>query len=533
MSEPIPYARLRLLYELGCEFVARHELEELVPMIVRRCRRVLEAEGAAVLLLDETGETFTFPYASQTHSEVAERLRDLRFPATEGIAGLALRERRSLQVDDVAHHPAHHTAVSRATGMPIRAMLTVPLFAARGPLGVLQVVNPRRGSFAEGDLAFLEALSGSVAVAIDNAWLYARLRESEASARAEVGVLRRELPRRTRFPEIVGASRAIREVLDLVESAAPVRLHVLVRGETGTGKELVAHALHRAGPRADRPFVPVNCTALPEGLLESDLFGPRRGAFTGAVEDRQGVFEAAAGGMVFLDEISELSATAQAKLLRVLEEGEIVRLGETRSRPVNVRVVAATNLDLDRAVAAGSFRQDLFYRVSGFSIVLPPVRERGDDVVLLAGHFLARAAEAQGRTVAGLAPDAVERLLAHDWPGNVREIRNELERAVAVMGPARERIHAADFSAAVKPSVKAPAVTLGADPASPDEADSNGDLREARARFEAELIARALRLDGGNVSAAARRLGLSRVMLHKKVRRYGLGQLGRGPGNDD
>ncbi len=503
MSEAIPYARLRLLYELGCEFVARHELEELVPTIVRRCRRVLEAEGAAVLLLDETGEMFTVPYVSQNDSEVAERLREVRFPAAEGIAGLALRERRSLQVDDVANHPAHHRAVSRATGMPVRAMLTVPLFAARGPLGVLQVVNPRRGSFAEGDLAFLEALSGSVAVAIDNAWLYARLRESEASARAEVGVLRRDLPRRTRFPEIVGASRAIREVLDLVESAAPVRLHVLVRGETGTGKELVAHALHRAGPRADRPFVPVNCAALPEGLLESELFGHRRGAFTGAIEDRQGVFEAAAGGMVFLDEIAELSAAAQAKLLRVLEEGEIVRLGETRPRPVNVRVVAATNKKLDEVVAAGGFRQDLFYRVSGFSIALPPVRERGDDVVLLAGHFLARAAEAQGR-------------------------------AVAVMGPARELIHAADLSSAVKVNSRNPVAALVAAPSplAAAAADSDGDLREARARFEAELIARALHLDGGNVSAAARRLGLSRVMLHKKVRRYGLGQFGRGPGND-
>ncbi len=525
---PMPEERLRLLYELGCEFTARQDFEELVPTVMRRCRLALSAEGAALLLLDRSGEWLTFPYASQSDPEVARRLASLRLPANVGIAGLTLRERRSLRIDDVASHPNLYRGIEDVTGLPIRSMLSVPLFTARGPLGVLQVVNALERTFDDADLQFLESLSASIAIALDNAWLYERLKESETAARAEVGLLRQELPRRTRFAEIIGESRALREVLALVESAALVRLNVLVRGETGTGKELVARALHRAGRRAEKPFVAVNCAALPEGLLESELFGHRRGAFTGALEDRQGVFEAAAGGTVFLDEIGDLPLLAQSKLLRVLEGHEIVRLGEQRSRAVDVSIVAATNTDLDAAVARGAFRGDLFYRVAGFSILLPPVRERESDVLLLASHFLAQAAAAHGKPCSGFGPDAVEKLLGHDWPGNVREIRNEMERVVALASTAQEKIGARDLSFGRDQAPRSAAVLDTLAESGFESPAPEAELRGARARFEAELIEKALQLDRGNVSAAARRLGISRVMLHKKVRRYGLARVGRG-----
>jgi two-component system response regulator HupR/HoxA len=222
------------------------------------------------------------------------------------------------------------------------------------------------------------------------------------------------------------------EVFRLVQSAATSPIPVLVEGETGTGKELVARSIHDAGPRADEPFVAVNCAALPEQLLESELFGHRRGAFTGATSDQIGLFEAASGGTIFLDEVGEPPLPMQAKLLRVLEESEVLPVGERRPRKIDVRVVTATNRDLSEEIAARRFRDDLFYRIAAFPIRLPALRERREDVPLLVDRFLADAAARHGKTIPGVEPRALERLLGFDWPGNVRELKNELARAVAL-----------------------------------------------------------------------------------------------------
>jgi DNA-binding NtrC family response regulator len=315
------------------------------------------------------------------------------------------------------------------------------------------------------------------------------------------------------------------EVFRLMESAAASPIPVLIEGETGAGKELVARAIHGASARAEGAFLAVNCAALPESLLESELFGHRRGAFTGATQDRRGVFEAASGGTIFLDEIGDMPIAMQAKLLRVLQEGEVTPVGDSRPRTVDVRVISATNRDLETETASRRFRDDLFFRLAAFPIRVPPLRERREDIPLVADHLLGRAAERHGKRIAGIDAAAMECLAQFEWPGNVRELQNHVERAVALA-----RDGDAITVALLPPRLRAlaPTSSLGSGGESPaadaaqDRRRAAGSLRRARADFEARYIAGALRDHGENVSRAARALGLSRVMLQKKMKEYGL-----------
>jgi Nif-specific regulatory protein len=510
-------ARLQLLYELGCAFTARTDLDELIPLVMAKCREVLAAEGAAVLLLDDDENELYFPYAAEEREEVAERLRTLRFPASQGIAGAVVQTGRGVRVDDVATDSRFYRAIDRDTGLSTRCLLAAPLVARQGVVGVVQVVNRLGGgTFDDTDLVFLSALAGSIAVAIENAQLYARLRASEETLRAQVGALRRDRARRDGFEGVIATAPTMREVIRLMESAAASPITVLIEGETGTGKELVARGIHQHSVRADAPFVAINCAALPEALLESELFGHRKGAFTGAVQDQRGFFEAANGGTILLDEIGDMPPVMQAKLLRVLQEGEIVPVGDRRPRRVDVRVISATNRDLVAEVDRGTFRSDLFYRLSAFPIRLPPLRERRDDIPLLAERFLTAAAQRHGKVVVGFEPDALARLVAFDWPGNVRELQNELERAVA-LARAGEPIRVAHLS----PKIATGGMIAAAPPTRAAVSDTIG-LRAARTAFEVRHISSVLELHGGNVTRAAAALGVSRVALQKKMKEHGL-----------
>jgi len=312
--------------------------------------------------------------------------------------------------------------------------------------------------------------------------------------------------------ELVGPGAAMREVHKRIGLAAASAAPVLVLGETGTGKEMVARALHRHSDRADAPFVAINCSAIPRELLESELFGHVRGAFTGATGERDGCFRAADGGVLLLDEIGDMALDVQAKILRALQEGEVTPLGSHRTVKVDVRVVAATHRDLAADARAGRFRQDLLYRLDVLSIRVPPLRERRDDIVALAGHFLRRAA-APGRPKA-LSEGAVRRLVEHDWPGNVRELRNVMARCQALVR--HDVIGAADLplDAVAPPAAGAPGA-LAAD-------WLGGELPATVERLERLLIADALARAHGNRAEAARRLGIHRQLLYRKIAQYGL-----------
>jgi Nif-specific regulatory protein len=528
-------AHSRLLYDLGCAFSSRLELDELLPFVISECREAINATGASVLLVEpETNELY-FPYVAEEDPEVAARLSKLRFPADRGIAGHVLRSGESLRVDDVQSDPRFYGGIDRDTGLTTRTILCVPLFTRQGTIGVLQVINRRDGlPFSAQDLALLEALAGSIAVAIENARLYARVKASEELLRAQVGALRRDLARRDHFGEIIGTSPSMAEVFRLMESAAASPIAVLIEGETGTGKELVARGIHRASSRGEGPLVAVNCAAVSETLLESELFGHRKGSFTGAMQDQRGLFEAANSGTIFLDEIGEMPPSMQAKLLRVVQEGEVVPVGDTRPRPVDVRVISATNCNLSEEVARQKFRQDLFYRIAAFPIALPPLRERREDIALLVDRILKMAAEQHGKRITGIESDAVNLLLAFAWPGNVRELENELERAVA-LAKEGEAISVRHLSAKLKvpgvPRTESPATPTFEPPlasvapaATPVDhgGEATSDLREARAQFEASFLRQALERNDRNVSRTARAVGLSRVMLQKKMKEYGL-----------
>jgi len=328
--------------------------------------------------------------------------------------------------------------------------------------------------------------------------------------------LRQRVQEAYRFENIVGISQAMKSVFEQVGRVAAIDATVLVNGETGTGKELIAHAIHNLSPRSSRPFIVINCGALPETLLETELFGHLKGAFTGATTNKKGLFEEADGGSFFLDEISAAPLSIQVKLLRVIEEKETRRIGDTRSTRIDVRLIAASNRDLQAEVAAGRFREDLFYRLNVVSLRLPPLRERREDIPILAQHFLQKYASKFARSTASIEPAAMRLLSAHDWPGNVRELENIIERAVALGDADRIRIVdlPPEFVGRVSglPAGKISAVV---------------SLEDA----EREFILDAVKRCSGSLAQAAKELEIGRTTLWRRLKRYGV-QVGPGEGAD-
>ncbi len=330
---------------------------------------------------------------------------------------------------------------------------------------------------------------------------------------AENVQLREQLDQKFGMENIVGNSGVMHELFDTIRQAAPTLATVLVQGESGTGKELVAHAIHRLSTRSRGPFVAVHCAALASNLLESELFGHEKGAFTGAASQRKGRFEMADGGSLFLDEISEIDASVQVKLLRVLEERCFERVGGDKRVDVDIRLIAATNRDLKKLVEEGKFREDLFFRLDVVNVTLPPLRDRMDDLPMLCSHFIAEFSEKNGKSVEGITPDALNQLLAYSWPGNVRELRNTIEKMVVLSRG--ERLTARDVPVNIKSeSEKRDGVV---------ETTSRGNVLAAQgslADTERAMIYAAIRQHGGNRTKAAESLGISRRTLHRKLRQY-------------
>jgi DNA-binding NtrC family response regulator len=440
---------------------------------------------------------------------IAERLADIGYQITQAASGeQALAELEAFAFDVIVSD-------LRLPGIDGREVIGRAL--ERYP-GIVAIVVTGFGTVKDA----VDAIKSGAADFVSKPFQFEELAHVLSSAleqrrlRSENDYLRQQLAERDGLPGVIGRSRPMRELCHLIETVAPTGATVLVTGETGTGKEVVARAIHQCSPRRAQRFVALNCSAIPETLLEAELFGHARGAFTGAVAMRQGRMEQADKGTLFLDEVGTMSMPLQMKLLRVLQEREFERVGENRTIKVDVRVIAATNSDLPKMVADGSFREDLYYRLNVIALQLPALRERKDDVPLLAQHFLQKHAARSGvddPSAISVSQDAMRRLMAYHWPGNVRQLENAVERALVMRG-SRRTIEIAYFGPEMQ-AVPAEA------PTSVDLPDSGIDLPALVSRIERDLIQRALARTSGNRADAARLLGLKRTTLVEKLRRLG------------
>jgi DNA-binding NtrC family response regulator len=477
--------QLELLADLGAMIAREVELDDLLAVFADRVARAMNADRATLWLVDDDGEL-------RTGVANLPEAGELRLPAGRGLAGYVAASGETVNLADAAQDPRWAPELDRQTGYRTGSLLAVPVIGGDHVRGVVQVLGAPGTPFQARDEAFARALADQIGRALDY-----------TSLRGDAG--RRGVTVRGRFNHVVGRSPAMIAVYDVIGRAAATDATVLVHGETGTGKGLLARAIHVNSPRQGAPFIAVDCTTLPAGLVESELFGHERGAFTGADARVMGKVEAAAGGTLFLDEIGELPLPLQGKLLRFVQERRFERVGGRETLEADVRIVAATNRDLAAQVAAGQFRSDLYFRLRVVELALPPLRERGDaDILSLAEHFAAVFARRYRRRDVRLADSARRALVAHRWPGNVRELEHAIERAV-VLAPG-EVIEADALAldgaavAAVGGDVLALPATLTLD-----------EVERAWARAAVERA-------GGNQSAAARSLGISRNKLARLLR---------------
>jgi len=431
----------------------------------------------------------------------------VRYRLGEGIVGKVVESGKPIVVPRVSKEPAFLNRASRRPELP-REELTfvcVPILINRRAVGALAVdlkFDPDRDY--DRSVQFFGVVASSIAQAVK----IQRLVESDKKRLVDENTqLRQELKERYDFSSIIGTSGPVRQMYEQMAQVAGTNTTVLIRGESGTGKELIAHAIHYNSPRANKPFVKVSCAALPDSLIESELFGYEKGAFTGADQRKKGRFELAEGGTLFLDEIGDINLNTQVKLLRVLQEREFERLGSTDTIKVNVRLLAATNKDMERAIAAGTFREDLFYRLNVFAIFVPPLRERKADLLLLVDHFLEKFSREHRKSIKRISTPAIDMLMSYHWPGNVRELENTLERAVLMCDG--QVIHGHHLPPSLQTAEASGTVT-------------RVSLSDAVAGFEKDLIQDALKTTRGNRAKAARLLDTTERVLNYKVRKYAI-----------
>jgi formate hydrogenlyase transcriptional activator len=387
----------------------------------------------------------------------------------------------------------------------IASVAVLPLVGASGPIGAMVLGSRKKNSFSQADLDLLSQVSSQISLAIDNALAYGRLSASRDHLEDQRAYLESEISSEYNFGEIVGGSSVFKKVLEQVRIVAPTDTTVLLHGETGTGKELIARAIHNLSVRRQRTFVRLNCAAIPSGLLESELFGHEKGAFTGALMQKKGRFELADKGSLFLDEIGDINLELQPKLLRALQEREFEGLGSTRTMQVDVRLIAASHRDLSEMIQQGSFREDLFYRLNVFPIEIPPLRERREDIPLLVNYFVSKLSKRMRKNIKSIPRQAMEVLTNYPWKGNVRELANFLERAVILSHGEELEVPIAEFQTSHSRNVSSSVSTF----------------HEA----ERKVILDALKAARGQISGhggAAERLGLKRTTLQNKMRRLGI-----------
>jgi Nif-specific regulatory protein len=505
--EPVP----RLQEPPNVEALASiHNRDHLLERALQRVMTLLDIESASIILLDEArDELYVANVAGDNRAGHEPQLRRVRFPATQGIAGWVLREGHSLIVPDVDHDPRVSRGFGVHAGTTTRSMLCVPLRTQGRIIGVLEGINKRQGPFTADDVRRLEAFAHQLTPALEQA--RAIQERSHLDLQQLIAEAERPASRMVPFDTLIGESPRMQEVARLVERVQHTTAPVLLTGERGTGKDLIARLLHDQGPRAQGPFIAVHCAAPPETRLEAELFGNERGTFTGATQPTLGCLELAAGGTLFLDEIDALSPTLQAKLLRVLQEQRFERVGGTETLTHDARIVAATNQDLERLVAEGKFRRDLYYRLNVYPITLPPLRERQEDLGSLTMYFLKRFSQELRKEVRGISKEALGLIERYSWPGNVRELENVIERAVILY---QGTVVTVQDLPSLREHLRIPPLSGEASRLPP----GGIEMRE----LEKDLIRQAIEQAHQNKSQAAKLLGLSRTQLRMRMRLYGL-----------
>jgi formate hydrogenlyase transcriptional activator len=426
---------LRTLLDINNAIVTKLTREELFTAIAEVLARVIKFDRLALAMYDPESDvlrlvTYAGPYRRDDYTPIG-RVLDLNdSPAGRAFLNQKPVLRRDLETE------RQTSSEQRAYGHGFRSLCALPVTVRGRRIGAITVGSLAKNQYAEADAEFLMEIANQIAIAVDNMKSHEETEALKARFEAEAVYLQEEIKTEHNFEEIIGQSTPLRQLLRNVEQVAPTEATVLIQGETGTGKELVARAVHDRSRRKDRPLVKVNCGSIPAGLVESELFGHERGAFTGATQRRVGRFELANGGTIFLDEVTELPIDTQVKLLRVLQEGEFERVGSSQTIKVDVRAIAATNRDLKEVVKNGTFRSDLFYRLNVFPLAVPALRERKDDIPLLVNFFLSKFGKKLGKEMRGVSQKSMDSLLSYDWPGNVRELQNIVERAaVLASGP--------------------------------------------------------------------------------------------------
>jgi formate hydrogenlyase transcriptional activator len=391
------------------------------------------------------------------------------------------------------------------------------LISRNRAIGVLVLGRLREDAFSQADISFLTQTANQIALAVENALDYREIRELKEQLSKEKLYLEDEIRTEMNFAQVIGNSASLRKVLKQVATVAPTDSTVLIYGETGTGKELIARAIHDLSPRQSKPFVKLNCAAIPTGLLESELFGHEKGAFTGAIAQRIGRFEVADGGTIFLDEIGEIPVELQTKLLRVLQEREFERLGSSRTLRTNARLIAATNRDLEAMVSEQKFRSDLFFRLNVFPVHVPPLRERQGDIPLLVRHFTQQFSRRMKKAIETIPSAAMDALSRYHWPGNIRELQNVIERAVIISAGPALSIDVSDL--------KIPTTSHSDERANTASPQSNSVLRDVLENTERQQIIKALKQSNWVVAGpngAAARLGINRSTLQVRIRKLGI-----------
>jgi Nif-specific regulatory protein len=487
-------ARLEAILQIAAQWNQTNEMEPLLTQMAQAATKLLSADRASIFLWDRPNHVLVGrPALGLPDSE-------LRIPDTTGVVGHVVQTGQPRRVDAEIDSHEIARAVDKQTGYQTLTILCVPLRGSRGELfGAFEVINKRDGNFTAEDEEALTELASHAAIALENTQQLTEL----------LATHRRIIEQAAQGVRLIGKCPAIAALQSTAGRVAATELAILILGENGTGKEVVSQLIHYMSPRRDKPFIAVNCAAITETLLESELFGHEKGAFTDAHEARAGKFELATGGTLFLDEIGDLSPAGQAKLLRVLEEKIVIRVGGSKPIHTDVRVIAATNQNLADMVRQKRFRQDLYFRLNVVTLELPPLRDRGDDVIMLAEHFMNDFCHKAHRKPVTFSPAAVARLCAHSWPGNVRELRNLMER-LAYLLPG-DRVDVDDLALMVMGGGEQPPLVA-----------LDQTLSAATDQFQMDYIKRAIERAKSNMSLAAEKLGLHRSNLYRKMRQLGM-----------